>query len=106
MPTAFVTGASGFLGRNLVPVLIAEGYTVRALCRSDAAQSRIRGALAAGQESQLQLVHGDLEDMTALQAGMEVGAPVEAPGVQLWRRQERMLGQAAANCSWALGAAS
>ncbi|MBO6633918.1 MAG: NAD(P)H-binding protein, partial [Parvibaculum sp.] len=32
--TAFVTGATGLLGNNLVRELLARGYTVRALVRS------------------------------------------------------------------------
>lgn len=33
-PTAFVTGATGLLGNNLVRELIADGWSVRALVRS------------------------------------------------------------------------
>jgi uncharacterized protein YbjT (DUF2867 family) len=37
MATAFVTGGSGFVGRNLIRHLKAHGDSVRALARSDAA---------------------------------------------------------------------
>jgi nucleoside-diphosphate-sugar epimerase len=35
-PTIFVTGGTGFLGRNLLPVLVEQGYHVRALTRHPA----------------------------------------------------------------------
>jgi uncharacterized protein YbjT (DUF2867 family) len=31
--TVFITGGSGFMGRNLIPVLLRRGHTVRALAR-------------------------------------------------------------------------
>ncbi|WP_249194946.1 NAD-dependent epimerase/dehydratase family protein [Gluconobacter cerinus] len=34
MATAFVTGATGLLGRNLVERLVQQGWTVRALHRN------------------------------------------------------------------------
>jgi nucleoside-diphosphate-sugar epimerase len=62
MPTAFVTGGSGFVGGALIERLRAEGWDVRALARSDAAADKVRrrGALP---------VSGDLEDEVLLKAG-------------------------------------
>jgi nucleoside-diphosphate-sugar epimerase len=48
MTTAFVTGGSGFVGRNLIPYLTGRGVAVRALARSDAAADAVTrlGAVA------------------------------------------------------------
>lgn len=55
----FVTGASGWVGRGLVPELIAAGHKVTGLARSDAAAQSVR---AMGAE-----VHqGSLDDLDAL----------------------------------------
>jgi nucleoside-diphosphate-sugar epimerase len=59
---AFVTGGSGFIGGRLIERLVREGWTVRALARSDAAAERV-AALGADP------VRGDLEDRDALRAG-------------------------------------
>lgn len=42
MTTAFVTGGSGFLGRNLIPYLITQGWRVKALGRSSTALEAVR----------------------------------------------------------------
>jgi nucleoside-diphosphate-sugar epimerase len=59
MPTAFVTGGSGFIGGALIERLRAEGWEVRGLARSDSAADKVRshGALP---------VSGDLEDEVML----------------------------------------
>jgi nucleoside-diphosphate-sugar epimerase len=58
--TAFVTGGSGFVGGALVARLVRDGWTVRALARSDAAAARI---LSSGAEP----VRGDLGDAASLE---------------------------------------
>jgi nucleoside-diphosphate-sugar epimerase len=60
--TAFVTGGSGFIGGALVRRLVADGWTVRALARSDASAETVRAHGA-------QDVRGDLEDVGAMAAG-------------------------------------
>jgi nucleoside-diphosphate-sugar epimerase len=64
VPTAFVTGGSGFIGGALIERLRTEGWDVRALARSDAAASGVRGRGA-------EPVSGDLGDRDALRAGAE-----------------------------------
>jgi nucleoside-diphosphate-sugar epimerase len=68
MPTAFVTGGSGFVGGHLIERLRSEGWDVRALARSEAASDRVR-------ELGAEPVPGDLDDAAALRAGAE-GAEV------------------------------
>jgi nucleoside-diphosphate-sugar epimerase len=62
MSQAFVTGGSGFIGGRLITRLLAEGWTVRALARSDAAADAVE---ALGAEA----VRGDLADRPSLAAG-------------------------------------
>ncbi len=59
----FVTGASGFIGANLVHVLHAAGHAVRALVRPG---SDLRGLAGAAFEP----VHADLRDRAALARAM------------------------------------
>src|SRR5215217_273131 len=62
MPTAFVTGGSGFIGGALIERLRAEGWEVRALARSQAAEQKVRerGAVP---------VPGDLESEAMIREG-------------------------------------
>ncbi|HEX8105025.1 MAG TPA: NAD-dependent epimerase/dehydratase family protein [Solirubrobacteraceae bacterium] len=60
--TAFVTGGSGFIGGALIRRLTADGWTVRALARSDQAAAKVRDAGA-------EPARGDLADRDALRAG-------------------------------------
>jgi nucleoside-diphosphate-sugar epimerase len=64
VPTAFVTGGSGFIGGALIDRLRREGWGVRALARSDGAAERVR---ARGGEP----VRGDFDDADSLRAGAE-----------------------------------
>src|SRR2546430_8411753 len=70
--SAFVTGGSGFIGGRLVQRLVADGWTVRALARSDQAAARVE---ALGAEA----VHGDLDSGAALRAGAHGCAPAVHP---------------------------
>jgi nucleoside-diphosphate-sugar epimerase len=60
--SAFVTGGSGFIGRRLIRRLVAEGYSVRALARSDRSAALVAEAGA-------EAVRGDLTDAASLREG-------------------------------------
>lgn len=64
MKKVFVTGGSGFVGQNLIVMLIEKGYQVKALARSTEAIQKVErlGATA---------VQGDLYDSQALTDGIK-----------------------------------
>jgi nucleoside-diphosphate-sugar epimerase len=60
--SAFVTGGSGFIGKRLVRRLVAEGWRVRALARSEASANAVA-------ELGAEPVRGDLDDVAAMTEG-------------------------------------
>lgn len=60
----FVTGASGFIGANLVRELHLAGHSVRALLRQGSDLRGLRGV-------PVERVEGDLEDASAIAAGLK-----------------------------------
>ncbi len=64
MPTAFVTGGSGFIGGRLIRRLVAEGFSVRALARSERSAGTVSDAGA-------EPVRGDLADPESLRSGAQ-----------------------------------
>ena len=68
MPTAFVTGGSGFIGGHLLRRLVGDGWTVKALARSETSAGKVA---AAGAEP----ISGSLADAEALDRGV-AGAEV------------------------------
>ena len=65
--TAFVTGGSGFIGGRLIERLVAEGWSVRALARSDAAHARVE-ALGAEAVRGVRIRNEDLDVEAWLEA--------------------------------------
>ncbi len=61
---AFVTGGTGFIGGNLVRMLLADGYQVRALARRESDQRNLTGL-------PLEIVTGDLDNAQQLTKQLE-----------------------------------
>ena len=66
MRSAFVTGATGLLGGNLVRELLSRGWRVRAMVRDE---TRARRLLP--NRPELALVRGDLDDVVAFEGALE-----------------------------------
>ena len=62
MPSAFVTGGSGFIGGALIRRLVADGWTVKGLARSESSAEKVRSSGA-------EPVRGDLDDVAAMTEG-------------------------------------
>ena len=81
---ALVTGATGFLGSNIVERLLEQGHEVRALARKTSAIGHLRTTGA-------EIVYGDVEDYESLRKaveGVEVvyhAAARVTPGWGAWR---------------------
>lgn len=83
---AFVTGATGFIGGNLVRTLLADGHQVRVLVRPNSDQRNLSGL-------PLELVSGDLANQTILTEhlmGCDVVFHVAAL-YSLWARDAQMI---------------
>ena len=60
----FVTGGTGFLGHSLLPLLVAEGWTVRALVRQPDQHPWLR-------DLAVEVAVGDVEDAAAVRQAMD-----------------------------------
>jgi dihydroflavonol-4-reductase len=81
VPTAFVTGASGFVGANLTRALLARGWRVRAL---------VRGAAPSLAGLDVELVPGDVfaDGLAGAMAGCDALFHLAAT-YSLWRRDRQ-----------------
>lgn len=82
---AFVTGATGFIGANLVRLLLQEGYEVRALVRPNSCLDNLQGL-------EVKLAKGDLNDSNLWQ--LMVGCHVlfhVAAHYSLWQADREQL---------------
>jgi nucleoside-diphosphate-sugar epimerase len=85
MPTAFVTGATGFLGLNVVDVLLAEGWSVVALHRATSRAKTVERLRARG----VTLAEGALDDRSSLIRGIPGGCDAVfhvAGNTNMWSR--------------------
>lgn len=82
---AFVTGGTGFIGANLVRLLLQEGYQVRALVRASSNLDNLR-------DLDVELVKGDLNDLDLWQQmqGCQVLFHVAAH-YSLWQSDRQLL---------------
>lgn len=82
---AFVTGGTGFVGANLIRLLLQEGYAVRALVRPTAQLTNLQGL-------DLEIVKGDLNDpdLAAAMTGCQVLFHVAAH-YSLWQADRQTL---------------
>jgi dihydroflavonol-4-reductase len=84
--TAFVTGATGFVGANLVRLLLSQGWRVRAFARQGSNRKNLEGL-------DIETVEGDLLDKAALARGCRGARYVfhVAADYRLWVRDPKAM---------------
>jgi len=86
---AFVTGATGFVGANLVRLLLDKGFSVRVLARKGSNRKNLEGLST-------EIVEGDLEDKAALSLGCKGARYVfhAAADYRIWVRDPEAMRRA------------
>ncbi len=84
---AFLTGATGFVGGNLIRLLLTQGYQVKALVRSSSSLTNLHGL-------DVEIVYGDLNDpdLSRLMSDCQILFHVAAC-YSLWQRDRQNLWQ-------------
>jgi dihydroflavonol-4-reductase len=85
---AFVTGGTGFVGANLIRLLLEKGYAVRALARGNSSLNNLK-------DLDIEVVKGDLSDVERLASqlrGCQVLFHVAAH-YSLWQKDQQALYQ-------------
>jgi dihydroflavonol-4-reductase len=87
MPTVFVTGGTGFVGANVIRLLVQDGYTVRALVRPSSRLDNLK-------DLPIELVKGDLNqpDLEDAMQGCQYLFHIAAH-YSLWQRDRELLYQ-------------
>ncbi len=83
---AFVTGATGFIGANVVRALLGKGFEVKALVRPTSDRRNIEGL-------PIEVVEGELRDFPSVKRGMEGCEVVFHVGAlySFWVRPRRLI---------------
>src|SRR5262245_45659458 len=86
MDTVFVTGATGFIGANLIRTLLDRGFSVRALVRMGSDKSNLKGL-------NIDIIDGSLESYPAVAAGCRGARYVfhVAADYRIWVRDPRAM---------------
>lgn len=84
--TVFLTGASGFLGSRVLKMLLKQGYTVKALARSEGAAGKIRDAGAVPCVGDILDIDSIVPHLGGIDAVVHCAAPVEFWGP--WKKYQ------------------